>query len=81
MDVDTRLDDWGSAINITAYIGHWDIAYLPLDRNVDIHPDTGAHGTPLHATATVGRNNIVQIVLRNGADIEAADGLIESTAS
>ncbi|KAL1619773.1 hypothetical protein SLS54_006369 [Diplodia seriata] len=43
-----------------------------LVKEVDVNMRSGIHGTALHAAATLGRKDLVGILLANGADVTAS---------
>lgn len=46
-----------------------EIAQILIDSGIDIHLVNDYHGTALHWAAFCGRKNIIELLLKNGADI------------
>lgn len=73
-DTDPRNHSGGSSLHIAAIKGHPDITRLLLEHNsVSVNCTDRQLQTPLHLVATSGHEEIVGILLDNGAHVDVAD--------
>jgi RNA polymerase sigma factor (sigma-70 family) len=63
-----EAEDW----NIAATYGYRDIIALFIERGLTINPQSKGQ-TPLHTAVSVNQKEVVELLLANGADINARD--------
>ena len=73
VDVKGDQDGW-TALCVSAFLGHKEIAELLIANGADVNAKNGDSHTPLHqAFKTQYNKELIELLIANGADVNAKD--------
>lgn len=71
-DVNAQYDRFGTVLQITALMGHFEIVQLLLDNGADVNAKSVICGNALYAATLKGYSPVVRVLLERGADVNAS---------
>jgi len=81
LDVNVNLKPCGSAINLIAATGNYELIAVVVAAGFDLQAQrSGAGRTALHAAAASGDLELISVLVENGADLEQGDDTQQNTA-